>query len=39
MAISANFAQDGQSDSSVQELNDNFILASDYITPAFPDIP
>ena len=39
MAISANFAQDGQSDSSVQELHDSFILASDYITPAFPDIP
>ena len=39
MAISANFAQDGQSDSSVQELHDSFILASDYVTPAFPDIP
>mgnify|MGYP000644796644 FL=1 len=39
MTISANFAQDGQSDSSVQELHDSFILASDYVTPAFPDIP
>jgi len=39
MAISANYAQDGQQDSSTQKLPDSFIPTSDYITPAFPNLP
>ena len=39
MASSAFYAQEGQWDLSVQNSRDQFIFASDYITPAFPDIP
>ena len=39
MAFSAIFAQDGQQDSSAQNFKKNFVPSSDYIAPAFPNLP
>jgi len=39
LAISANDAQDGQPDSFALKLPESFYPTSDYVSPAFPDIP
>ncbi len=39
MTISANFAQNGQRDSSVFKLPESYYPHSDFVSPAFPNIP